>query len=817
MTPTLKALAAAAIGLCLAPGCERSAPPLDAATDLADARDDASDVADAPDAMDAPAPPRPLLVVATDRDRDDRVVTADLMRAAVEMQQSGEPLAQAMGRDLAGYDRFLLPVDLYADPARDGGAPVRDLAGYASAIESYEYSKMAMNALAVESSAGTSLAHAPLVNPDGVTGAAAMALLRDRVQRYAIASHAGVRAAPGAAPTGFVMVPAPSDNPLNVLGFGGLWPTVHPFRAFDPTIAPSRGATRGCSLTGGYGASAGMAQVVGDYECGYSTLHLTTSRNDPLAIERVIAPGASGWAAWKYALWAINYLQIMHDGAGHTITSVPEAELSNVGREGNTVRGSVQGGGEGAAGTWLGSIDVEGFQAAFMLEGIDAQAHQWITALTTTDGAALSGFASTRDALAYDYAAPLRWFPAEVRYDEEPDAAYGFPRPVRYRIGDGASRLDDLAALLGAYGEVFSLTDRGNRDVGGSQPTRAYFDGDPFAADDLMPDGENTLHDRALAVMKVALLALDRAHRDPATGYLADAVTFTGATPARGEVASATGAASALVALRVARRALSSNLTLYSNSTPDTAVTRTALDGTSMRGAPGGGTVAQRLTALINAEAELLLTRLTDAEGRALSGWNLSTAQPAGPDGDLDAYAAAVRGLLEASLATGDTRYQARAERVYRRMESVFYSATLRAWRSTAAPDAPVVFTPARFARLQSALREVYKLLASAPGREAFARTVEGHVARLDKLVLNGWDDRDDDGEVDWPSECAFMVGSSPRGGLQMGERALTGETGLDADGGVVEDRDRDCVPEISAANRPAVLAAEIRFTVRSP
>lgn len=802
-------------------GCSTAPVSADASIDARlDARDAHADVRDGGDArvMDAPVEPRPSLVVQRDSDRDGRFVTMEHMIASFEMQQSGEPLAQAMGRDLAGFDRFALPPDLYTDPSDDGGTPERDLAGFASAVESYEYSKMAMNALTLESSAGTSLAHAPLVNPAGATGLAAMTLLRDRVQRYAIASHAGVRSEPGAVPIGFVTVPAPTDNPLNVLGFGGIWPTVHPFRSFDPTITPSRGATRGCSLSGGYGASAGAAQLVGDYECGYSTLHLTTSRGDALSIERVIAPGASSWAAWKYALWAVNYLQLMHDGAGDPITAVPERDLARVGQEGNLVRGAIKGGGDGGAGTWLGSTDLEGMQAAFMIESIDAQAHDWLRAFSTVDGATLSGFASVRDALAYDYTAPLRWLPAEIRYDEEADALYGFHRPVRHRIARGESRLLDLAGTLGAFSESFALTDRRNREVGGAQTARAYFDGDPFASDNLDPDGEDTHHDRALAMVKLALVDLDRAHRDPSTGYLVDAVTFSGATPTRGDVASIANATYSIVALRVARRALAGTLTLYSNSTPDVAVTRTALDGTSMRGAPNDDTVARRLAAMISAEAELLYERLTDDEGRARPAWNLSTRAPTAAEGDLDSYAAAVRGLLEASLATGDTRYRVRAERVFHRMESVFYSATLRAWRGAVdAPlDAPITFTPMRFALLQSALREVYTLLAAAPGREAFARSVESHIARLNKLVLNGWDDRDDDGEVDWPSECAFLVGTSPRGGLQMAERALTGETGL-RDGQVVDDRDRDCVPEIGAANASAGLAAQIRFTVRRP
>src|SRR5436305_402121 len=44
-----------------------------------------------------------------------RFVTRDHMLASAEMQISGEPLAEAMGRDLGGYSRDLLPADIYLD------------------------------------------------------------------------------------------------------------------------------------------------------------------------------------------------------------------------------------------------------------------------------------------------------------------------------------------------------------------------------------------------------------------------------------------------------------------------------------------------------------------------------------------------------------------------------------------------------------------------------------------------------------------------------------------------------------------------------
>src|SRR5262249_11305100 len=104
-----------------------------------------------------------------------------------------------------------------------------------------------------------------------------------------------------------------------------------------------------------------------------------------------------------------------------------------------------------------------------------------------------------------------------------------------------------------------------NRDVGGAQTARVYFDGDPFPADDQLANGENTLHDRALAMLRVAVVDMDRMHLDPASGVLVDDVTMTGATPARGATVSTTSVAYTLLALRTVLRATSSQLELYSN------------------------------------------------------------------------------------------------------------------------------------------------------------------------------------------------------------------------------------------------------------
>ncbi len=193
-----------------------------------------------------------------------------------------------------------------------------------------------------------------------------------------------------------------------------------------------------------------------------------------------------------------------------------------------------------AQGTFIGSSNIEGFQAQMFIGEVDDRAEDWLMHLSTSDGVTLSGFATLADALAYDYGAPLRWFPAKIAVTETDDGT-AFLKPS-YALGDSSSDLLDLAGVLLGYSTFYALTDTANRDVGGSQPARVVFDGDPFPADNQKADGEATLHDRALAMLRVAVVDLDRMHADPQSGVLVDSVTITGqgATAQRGTTVSTT-------------------------------------------------------------------------------------------------------------------------------------------------------------------------------------------------------------------------------------------------------------------------------------
>ena len=761
---------------------------------------------------------------------DTRFVTADHMFASVEMQLAGEPLAEAMGRDLTGYSRDYPTPNVYFTP---GGSPVIDIVGFATAVESYEYSKQPMNNLALESGAGASLAFGPIINPMGVQGAQALALLLPRVQHFAATSNAAKV---------FVKQVDGSD-PLNRLGWPGLWPTTHPYRSFDPTIDAVNTVTAKCSISSDDDPNATGSILNLDYECDYNSLHLP---NRAAQIDPILTPGASGWAGWKYALWILNYLQSMHDSAQTALATVPAGELATVGTPGNTVLGTPTKPASPAAvaGVYLGSSDIEGFQAQLMIEELDNAAQQWLTQLTTTDGATLSGFGSIEAALKYDYVTPARWFPGAVQVTETTDAS-GFPRPASYKITDAGSHLFDLLGLAGAYATVYTLTDHANTAVGGSQPVLAYFDGDPFPADNQIADGEATLHDRALGMVRVLVVNIDRLHRDPTSGLLVDDVTFPGAVPARGATIDTASVAYSIVALRTVRRALGSQLELYGNTTPDSTIAgiMTVLDDASLplTGAPGGKPdtlVSDRLSALIAAESQLLLDKLTTADGHALAGWDVSKGAASSSADTLDAHAAAIRGLLAAYLATSDTVYRDRAKAVFARMDRDFYDPAGLLYTATPGPVASVSYTPKRFAILEAALRDMFQLVGNQPGQAALGTLLQNRLGRLIKLVLNGWDDFNGDQLLEYGTECLTRSdfpgpdGGTVHlghGGLQMAERALSGELGsvcdsidpaacVDAGFAALRqytpDRDHDCVPELSAVKLPSALANQITFSI---
>jgi hypothetical protein len=459
---------------------------------------------------------------------------------------------------------------------------------------------------------------------------------------------------------------------------------------------------------------------------------------------------------------------------------------------------------------FLGDIPIEGWQGLTMLEEMDNKSAFTLRALLTSDGTTLGGFASTKEAIAYGYTSPLRWWPAAIAVRESNSDAPApgtswkhFPQPTALEIASPTSRLRDLGAIAGGFAEMFALTDFNNAAVGGLPSSRATFDGDPFPADDQVPDGEETPHDRALANIKVAIVDIDRLHFDLPHLALVDETRVVNGKPILGSKVSTVDAAYTIVALRTALRSISSSLALYSNDTPDTLGVPTALDAAPLAGTTV--TLPARIVQLIRIEANFLVSRLITLDGAVANSFDLEANAASASPTTVEAEASAIRGLLDAYLATSDNKYRDAAARVYADFDKRFWMRDVRAFRTTAGIDDTMVWTPVAFGAVQGALRQYWKLVARRPGNERVAAELLERVQRTNKLVANGWDDANADNRVQYPAECVGF-------GLQMAERMLTGELSHFLDDG---DRDHDCVPEIAKAKRPAALAGQVVFKRR--
>lgn len=734
-----------------------------------------------------------------------RFNTADHMLASIEMQLSGEPFAELLGRDLAGYDRFSDKTDVYVDPVANTAA--QDLVGFGTAVESYEYSKQAMNNISFEAGAGLSLQFGPLLNPDGAEGDAAYAILGPRLQYFAKAS----RASGAKVGKDFVVDPPPANDPDNAYGWPGFWPVYAEFSSFDPTIKPSVGADKQCSLAGAIDEPTppGTTMIyVGDYECDATTLNLPQRETQ---VEKVLQLDALGLSAWKQTLWAINYWGSFHDVDQDPIIKVASSSLPLVGTPNNKVIGQwpdpLDPTGTslvfGKDGTFFGDVSLEGWQGLVMLEEIDNKSTLMLKGLTTTDGSKISGVATYKEAIDYDYTSPVRWWPGAVTVTEKataPTPAQArkyFPKATTFTIQDKGSRLQDLTAVVGGFGEVFAMTDTANPEVGGSQEFLATFDGAPFAADNGLPDGENSLHDRSLAILKLAIVNLDRLHFNAKSKVLVDTADPVAKT--QGTTVSTMHTAYSILGLRTGLRGLNGSLTLYSNDTPDAVGTPIPLDQTKLGGAPFSGPLGGRVLDLIKAQGDFLADKLLDADGLAVNGWDVAADKADATPTTLESQAGAIRGLLEAYLATSNEHYRQRATQAYDMLEKKFWMGDVHLYQTTLGEPSKMTFTPRSFGALHGALRQYWKLVANLPGNEKVAAEVLNRIAMGLKLVVNGWNDTNGDSLVQ-PAEC---LGA----GLQLAERALTGEFSVAADKG---DRDHDCVPDIATAGVSASLAAEL-------
>ena len=205
------------------------------------------------------------------------------------------------------------------------------------------------------------------------------------------------------------------------------------------------------------------------------------------------------------------------------------------------------------------------------------------------------GFPRFHRRIDYDYTSPLVWFPTAVAVTEEAPVhrQTALPRTRGVAVArdqDGASHAVDLAALAQGYSLFFGMTDARNVPVGQQIGMQSAFGGYPFPADNGLPDGQDTPHDRALAAMRVAFVDLDRIHRDPATNVIVDTATMSGGSGGaivRGTTASTVALGHVVVGLRHLLMACNAAVTQY--GAPDGDPTKDAVGISEQRADPSAG------------------------------------------------------------------------------------------------------------------------------------------------------------------------------------------------------------------------------------
>ena len=213
-------------------------------------------------------------------------MTRDQFMAAVEMQLSGEPFAEAMGRDLRGYvcQSGSCSPDTYFDPPLNDGAAGGpkgriDLPGFFARRRVSRVFEAANEQHRRRIGSGTSLVFGPVLNPSGASGSDAQQLLRAWVQRLALEANTVSR---------FVTAVVTPNNPV---GWPGLWPTLQPYAVWNPTIAASDAPT-GCSISSDDDPGGSESLTCDDHDCDYATLHLPSRAAQIRSM--TIDPGSSG-------------------------------------------------------------------------------------------------------------------------------------------------------------------------------------------------------------------------------------------------------------------------------------------------------------------------------------------------------------------------------------------------------------------------------------------------------------------------------------------------------------------------------------------
>ena len=416
----------------------------------------------------------------------DNYQTVDQMLLANEINESGEPYAEAIGYNLDDLDPF--------QPTTP------DNTAYVLGIENYEYSRYQLGVVVSRSGLGMHMMWAPVIGAmaamesdpdfDGMfTGGTANGFkeddeLRKNIMHFAmLANH------------------TPPMNP---------WPQFGEFVSGDPH----------------YMQAVDAANFVQDF---------ATLRWDRSKMVKELSPGAMGQSLMKQYLWAQDMLGSFHDGNDGGIEADGSVSPDSAGKATFDPNNDVFYGGDGLDG-FIGQV-------------LTAEAINKVKNLLTNlayDGTTLGMV----DPMTYDPAAGIQYFPHRIAVEETPFTEVMLPpRPTGFSVVDAGSRLFDQVSMIWGTLNFKNMMDPGNSSDSQHLAYHEVFDGDPFPAD-MGATGVPGPFDLMKGASKVLFLNMHAMHFNADAGTFVNAADLASGAVVQGDVISTFNSGYVLVVLK---------------------------------------------------------------------------------------------------------------------------------------------------------------------------------------------------------------------------------------------------------------------------
>ncbi len=411
----------------------------------------------------------------------------DQMLLANEINESGEPYAEAIGYNLDDLDP-LQPT-------------VPDNTAYVLGIENYEYSRYQLGVVIARSGIGLHMIWAPMIaqmaametdpNFDGMYTGGMQNGFKEDDTFMKMVMHLGML--------------ANQTPPMNA------WPQFGEYVSGDPHYTQAVDAT--------------------NFGHDFATLRWDRSK-----MTMQLSPGAMGQTLMKQYLWAQDMLGAFHDGDENEIvpdgTVSPDSAGSPFFDPANNV--------------FYGGDNLDGFVGQVLTAEAVNKVMNIITNLAY-DGVNLGMV----DPMTYDPAAGIRYFPHLIAVEETPmDAAMLPPQPTGYSVVDPVSWLFDQVSLIWGTLSYKNMMDPNNNSDSKHLAYHKVFDGDPFPAD-MSVTGMPGPFDLMMGASKVIFQNLLAMHFNSAAGTFVDSAELSAGNVVMGNEISSFNAGYTLVILKL--------------------------------------------------------------------------------------------------------------------------------------------------------------------------------------------------------------------------------------------------------------------------